>query len=195
MRKFAIKISTYAIFGGLLLGGLGLWSIYKEKDVNKEVISMESSSIVDPNESLVYTEITGGKLDLVNSYEYSIGRKKSDRKISIGYYTPILDKETNEVLYIVKRRTEPSIEDLLKESVYKGLLQNKSELPEKILTAYDEVFPNTKFYFLDTSYKPKTLLEKLKNLRFFFYLLIGGIVARVALRDNKKPIVNDVDPE
>ncbi|GLQ32632.1 hypothetical protein [Litoribrevibacter albus] len=185
MRNLIIKISTWAFLAGLVFTGMGVWEIIKERNVSQTPSAIQSSDVNKTTEELAYATIQGGRLDLANTYEYSLQTKKSDVKLNSDYFIPVKDTETDAVIYVLKTSDEPSIEDVLKTANFSGLLQNRSELPSKILDAYKKEFPNVDFAYLDTTYKPETLIEKIKGLGIFLGLLLGGLVIRTLA--TKKP--------
>ncbi|MBL4909295.1 MAG: hypothetical protein JKX78_04595 [Alteromonadaceae bacterium] len=195
MKNLVIKIATWAFMIGLLFTGFGLWDIYKERNVNSEAIVMEFNTISDPNGSLIYAEISGGQLDIANTYELSLSTKKSDAKLTSDFYTPVINNENSTVAYILKSALEPTIQEMVKKAEYKGLLQSKSELPKKILAAYNKSFPNTKFVYLDSTFKPETFLEKIIGLKIFFYLLVGGLAVRLMLNGKRKTPIEEASAQ
>ena len=184
MKNLVIKIATWALLAGLALTGLGLWDIYKERGVGTEAIQMSLDSVDGSAESLVYAQVSGGQLDITNTYEYGLSTKKAGAKVTSDFYTPVLNG--NSVAYILKTPVAPTLQEMSKVANYSGLLQNKSELPEKILTAYDASFPEGVYSYLDSTYKPQTMLEKLMDLKIYVLLLLGGLAVRFIFSRNKK---------
>jgi len=193
MKNLVIKISTWAIFLGLLFTGYGLWDIYEKKDVSTEAIKMKSESISDSDGSLVYVEISGGRLDVTNAYELSLSTKKTGTNLSSDFYIPVLNEDS--VAYILKTPLAPTLQELSSTANYSGLLQSKSELPEKILSSYNKSFPTDNFSYLDSTYEPKTTIEKIFGLKIFVYLLLGGLAVRFMLNNNKKSTAEDDSEE
>ena len=193
MKNLVIKISTWAFLAGLLFTGFGLWDIYEEKDVSTEAIQIKSESIDGSNGSLVYVEISGGRLDVTNTYELSLSTKKSDAKLTSNFYTPVLNGGS--VAYILKSPLAPTLQEISSTANYSGLLQSKSELPEKILASYNKSFPTDNFSYLDSTYEPKTTIEKIFDLKIFIYLLLGGLAVRFILSYNRKSIAEDDSEE
>ena len=192
MKRFINKIASGALLFGLVFVSMGCWKIYKERNVSSEPIAMEVGAISQPEGGLAFASITGGKLDITNMYEYSLTTKKSETKLTSNYYIPVMHPVSGDVAYIVKSSLQPTVEDILKDASYTGLLTNKSELPSKILTAYDEKYSGSKYLFLDSTYKAKSISEKILDLKLFFYLLFGGLVVLILV--NRKPAKGNEEP-
>ncbi|MEJ2042955.1 MAG: hypothetical protein P8X89_06745 [Reinekea sp.] len=178
MKNLVKKFSTWAFLVGLFFTAFGLLDIFQERNVGQKPVEMTIDSVVDPADELIYASINGGRLDLSNAYEYSLSTKKSDVKLTSDFFIPVFKNEERKVIYILKTALEPTISDMAKAPTYQGLLKSKNELPSKILDAYNGKFNNDNFYFLDSTYDPKTILEKLLGLKFFIGLLIIGLVVR-----------------
>ena len=188
MKKLIMKISTWAFMLGLFVIGFNLWDIYKERNINSEAISIEANDIVSSNTNK-YSEVVGGRLDITNMYELSLTTKRSDSKLTSDFYIPVLNSENDSLLYILKTPLAPTAQEFSGIAKYKGLLKDKAELSTKILDAYNQSFNNAKFVFLDSTYKPETLMEKIINLKVFLYLLIGGLIGMFLCRSKQpKPI-------
>lgn len=186
MKNLIIKIATYAFLAGLVFSAMGVWQIIKERNVSVTPEKYTIDSLIEPKEDLMYVAIEGGRLDIMNTYELSLSTKKTDINLSSNYYTPVLNVEDSSVIYILKSDLEPSVKDIIKVAEYQGLLQSKNELPEKILTAYEKLLPGHKYFYLDSTYKPETLLEKIKGNAIFFYMLFGGLFVRLLLTRSPK---------
>jgi len=147
--------------------------------VNQTPIEVTIDNIGGLRDELTYASIEGGRLDIINTYEYSVSTKRSGIDLSSTYYTPVLETEDMSVAYILKSDAEPTMDDFIETANYKGLLQTKQALPEKILNAYNREYPNQNYFYLDTSYAPKTLLKKIQDMSLFIFLLFGGLFVRI----------------
>lgn len=179
MKRFILKIANTAILFGLLLTGYGLWDIYKERNVGLEASDIAISSLPTASDTIQYAHVSGGQIDPENVYEYTLSTKKSDVKLSSDFYMPVIADDEGTPGYILKLKDEPDVKQLLTTADYTGLLQSRSELPSKLLTAYESLYPGTGFLFLDTTYKPRSTMEKLAGLKIFFALFIIGLVVRL----------------
>jgi hypothetical protein len=190
MKGIIAKVSTWAIFLGALLGGYGLHDIYNERDVGTEARVIELDALQKESGGLTFASVTGGRLAFMNMYEYSVSTKKSKAKLSTQYFIPVLDQNDN-IVYVVETAVEPTLRAIADVASYSGLLQSKDGLPEKLRTAFDVDFSSSNYMYLDTTYKPETLVEKLLGLKIFFMMFFGGIFVQLLLK--KKPAANGED--
>lgn len=180
------KLSTYAIVIGLVFIGVSGWNIFKERNVNTKPRAMALSDVGPIVAGLSYVTLTGGRIDLANTYSYTLQHRKSKATLGTKYYTPVVDgQDGGKVVYIVESSEEPSLEDLLKEASYAGLLQSSDNLPESLRAKFMDEFPDGGFHYLDSTYKPRTVWQRIQGLSLFFYLLVGGIVVRVLIARRK----------
>lgn len=186
MKKFVVKIVTWALIIGVVGLGYGLWDIVKKSRVNKEVRSLNIDDMQSFDGDLLFAQIKGGRLDVSNTYEYSLSTRKTDVKLSSDYFTPVVNASNSQVAYIIKTDTEPTLGDMLAQADYSGLLQGQSELPGKIRKAYEEKFPNTRLLYLDTTYRPQPMIARLLDLKVFLLLLVAGLVLRIILTRSGK---------
>lgn len=186
MKNILVKIATYVFIAGLVFSAIGIWKMIEERNVSNVATKLTIDNVVDPKEEPVYVAIVGGRIDLTNTYEFTLSTKKTDISLSINYYTPVVNTEDSSVVYIVKTRTEPSIADFLKPANYEGLLQSSEKLPEDLVKAYQNELPGQTYYYLDSSYKPKSFVEKLQGNLIFFCMLIGGYLVRFLLTRTPK---------
>lgn len=179
MKGFVLKIATGAMTFGLLLTAVGLWDIFKERNVGLNPQEVAIANLPSQPDSILYAHISGGQVNPELVYEYTLSTKKSDVQISSDFYMPVMTDADGTIGYILKLADEPDAKQLLTVADFTGLLQSKSELPSKLLNAYEESFPNAGFMFLDTTYKPRSNLEKLAGLKLFFALFVGGLAIRL----------------
>jgi len=181
MKRLLLKLANWVFFLGLAFCAVGIWHMYKERNVSSTPTDMEVSSIADPQEDLIYASIHGGSIDITNTYEYSVKTKKSDVTLKTEYYIPIMVPDSEKVAYIFKSHLKPTNEQLLTTPDYTGLLSSTGSIPEKIRSAYESTYPGQHYYLLDTSFKPKTIWEQLADLKIFVIMMIVGLIGRIAL--------------
>jgi hypothetical protein len=186
VKKIIIKIVTLMLLIGGVGLGYGVWDIIKKSGVNKEVKSFGIEDIQSFNGDLLYARINGGRLDISNTYEYSVSTRRTDVKLSSAYFTPVVNGKNSQVAYIIKTDIQPTASDMLVPADYSGLLQSESELPNKIRKAFVETFPSTQLRYLDTTYRPLPILDQLIDLKIFLLLLLAGLVLRIALTRSGK---------
>ena len=192
MKNILSNISTWAVIIGALLTGNGLWDIYKERNVSLDPqplpISAPLAESLTSEESMQFVKISGGQLDLANTFEISLTTKKGDTKLSTEYYIPVLAPDTNNVVYILQTKTEPSLNQLMEETHNQGLLKLSSELSDDLRQEYSGIFPGQSYLLLDSTYQAATLIDKLIKLKIFFIMLLVGIGIKVLLiKTRKKP--------
>jgi hypothetical protein len=187
MKKFIVKLATWVFLAGLLFTGVGIWQIIKERNVSSTPEKMEIGGVADPRDQLIYASIHGGSVDFANTYEYSLTATKKDVALSNDYYAPVVNRDTGKVVYIVKLPSEPTIDQFGEIASYTGLLSNLDNLPEKLRNAFREELPGQRYYFLDSTYEAKSLMEKLSDLKIFLILLFGGLAIRIALSEKTPP--------
>ena len=165
MRAFLAKISTWGLIISLAVFGMGAWETFKEKNVSTDLTNMTMDTLVNPTGEPVYTEISGGQIDIENIYTYST----SSSSANADYFMPVMNEDT--VSYIVKIDKEPTPEVMLSEAKFTGLFQGAAEMPTDILDGYDGIYPSGAFFFLDTTYEAKPISAKL--LKLGLWLLAG----------------------
>jgi hypothetical protein len=187
MKKIVVKLATWVFLAGLLFSGVGIWKIIEEWNVSSTPEEMAIDKVSDPQDQLIYASIHGGRVDFANTYEYSLTTKKKDVALTTDFYTPVVNTDTGKVVYILKLPSEPTITQLAEEASYTGLLSNLKNLPEKLQDAFRAEFPGQRYYFLDSTYESKSLMEKLTDLRIFLILLFGGLAIRIIFSEKSPP--------
>ncbi len=186
MKNLIIKLSTWAFLLGLALSGYGVWEIYKQRNVSATPEVMEIGKVADPQDRLVYASIQGGAVDYENTYEYSLTTKK-DVKLNTEYFAPVVNTETGKVVYILKLASEPTIAQMALEANFTGLLSSSGDIPEDLRVEFKKEYPEQSFFLLDSTYEPKSIMEKLLDLKIFIILMVGGLVIRLALSSKSAP--------
>ncbi len=186
MRNLIIKLATWAFLLGLVLSGYGVWEIYKQRNVSTTPEVMEIGGVADPQGQMVYASIQGGVVDYNNTYEYSL-TTKNDVKLNTEYYVPVINEDTEKVVYILKLGSEPTIAQMALEANFTGLLSSSGEIPEDLRVEFKKEYPGQTFLLLDSTYEPKAIMEKLLDLKIFFILMIGGLIIRLALSSKSTP--------
>jgi hypothetical protein len=186
MKRTILKLATWVFLAGLLFSGVGIWQIIKERNVSSTPEEMAVDEVTNPHDQLIYASIHGGRVVFTSTYEYSLTTKK-DVALTSDYYAPVINTDTGKVAYILKFETEPTIEQFAETASHTGLLSSPEDLPEKLRKAFRQDFPGQKYYFLDSTYEPKSLIEKLSDLKMFLILLFGGLAVRMALSEKSPP--------
>lgn len=193
MKGLIKKASKWICLITLFCTGMGVWDIYKERNLTLDPQKMAIENIADPKESIIYADIAGGVVDAMNILEYTTERRSRKTKIKrttgTDYFIPVLSPETGKAVYIVEVASEP--DDILSaESIsFKGILQSSEALPTKVKEAYSQTYTNTNFYFLDSNYRPETLLEKVQGLSIFVIPFLISLA--IFLLVSRKPKVQD----
>jgi len=185
MRKTFITLSTWVSFLAFLFVAIGMWNIFKERNVSHTAITVEADKIQLLAPELVYATVVGGYLDHTNMYEFGISSKNSDEMAVSYYYTPVVKGSDQSFLYILKTDNGPKLESDGAIANYTGLLRSESELPEKIASSYRSEYPGKSLLYLDSMYQPETIIEKVYNLKVFLILLFAGLGVRILLSKNK----------
>lgn len=195
IRSWLLKISFYAIVGGLFLSGWGLYESYLKRNVDSEVTAFSTEQLSTLEQDFFYAEVSGGVPDFDNTYQMSITKRKGNRELSSYVFTPILDSETGKLSYIHKSSAglDPSavIEGKI---VQDGLLEPASEvdsqLAEKLKHSYPEVATT---FVLDTNYDPESSTSDLAMAGIGVLVFLLGMGGRFGLRrrsSNNGPIQN-----
>ena len=190
INKFK-KLASYAFLAGLFFVGYGLWEIYQQRNINQEVVTVEIGELANTGNQLIYATVNGGTVDLANVYEYTIQSRKKKRQLGKTFYTPVIISSTGKVAYILDSEQMPSITDLIGTAHYTGLLRDGSEVPSGLREKFDAAYPNSNYQLLDSSYEPKTLKEKMFDLKDAIALMLGGLIIRLLLNIFNKPAVDE----
>jgi len=174
------KFATLAIIFGLLLTCVGLWQTFKERNVGSEPQILESADLNGMGDELLYATVSGGTIDLLNTYEYTVTRKRRSTALIQEYFVPVTDA-SGSVQYILQTETEPGSLNA-SGNTHTGLLQSSSTIPGDLADTYKSKFPGQSYPVLDASYKPKTMIQSLKNTGLFFGLAVAGFVVRLLTR-------------
>jgi len=169
LRNQVIKVATLAILFGLLLAGYSLWQMFEKRNVASEPEVMNLAELQNPEDGLVYATINGGTLDLQNTFEYSIKKRRRAARVQ-NYFIPVKDAGSDSVKYVLQTKTDPG------------------SLDEAYATAY----PGQSFALLDTSYKPQTTLQNLTKVGLFLGLAVVGFFVRLLMthRPTPQPTMN-----
>ncbi|WP_261841533.1 hypothetical protein [Aliamphritea ceti] len=178
MKSLLLKGANWIILIGLALTCYGIYEAVTQRNISASPEAIDISSLVNYEGELKYVTITGGRLDLANTYEYT--REKKGKVRSRDFYSPILGKDDKPV-YIMQFENEPTMEMAFTEAKFTGLLKESSGLPSDILDAYTAEFSGTDYFMLQTDFTYKTMGERLKLIGIFFAMFIIGIVIRKAL--------------
>jgi len=190
LRNQVIKVATLAILFGLLLAGYSLWQMFEKRNVASEPEVMNLAELQNPEDGLVYATINGGTLDLQNTFEYSIKKRRRAARVQ-NYFIPVKDAGSDSVKYVLQTKTDPGSLDL-SNSNFTGLLQKSSAMPDKLSEAYATAYPGQSFALLDTSYKPQTTLQNLTKVGLFLGLAVVGFFVRLLMthRPTPQPTMN-----
>ena len=181
MKYVVMKVATLVFLIGLFFSGIGIWKIFQERNVSRLPVPMTIDKVSVPHDGLIYASIRGGELDAGNIYEYILSAKKTETKLLSYYYVPVRKTGGGKVVYLLKLALKPTSGQIAAEANYKGLLSDISELPRELQDAYKTKFPWQNYYVLDSTYEPKTIMEKFADLKVFFMLLVGGLLIRVVV--------------
>ena len=181
MNRFFARTATLILVIGIAGTGVGLWDIVRMSGINEEVLSIHVNNLQDFDEDLLYAHLEGGRLDLSNSYEYSLSTRRHNFEISSTYFTPVLNDENSHLAYIIETDAQPTYNDMRTQADYTGLLQSRTELPGSIRTRFAEKFPNARMFYLDTTYRPQSTIERLLELRLFLVLTLAGLTLKLIL--------------
>ncbi|MEJ2592104.1 MAG: hypothetical protein P8178_12010 [Candidatus Thiodiazotropha sp.] len=181
MTRLIGKLATLAILFGVVGTSIGLWDIVRKSGINKEALPLQARDLHDFDGGLRYTRIEGGRLDLSNSCEYRLDTLGRDGKTASRYFTPVLNSENSHLAYIIGTEVQPTRNDMLIQADYTGLLQSRSELPGSIRMQYVEKFPNARLLYLDTTFRPQPVIERLTELRIHLGLILAGLTVRLVL--------------
>lgn len=184
MRNLILKISTWVSIICFLIGGVGILILYKSK--NKPPEAMQINAIANPGDKLVYATISGGRLDLADAREAILPAKKVNAEKRSDYYIPVLNDKGDSVVYILKTGLTPTLLEPVQKAHFSGFLQSKSKLPQEILDACNTKYAGTDFFYLDSSRRPKTRIQKMIGMNIFFLLAISALVVRILFRRKKR---------
>ncbi|MCL1036729.1 hypothetical protein L2750_06140 [Shewanella submarina] len=195
MKNFILKIANYAFFIGLLMSLYGLWTIYKERNVDTTAVEVQLEQLTEPESGLALVNVKGGLMVLSNTYELSRSTRKTNINLSSDYYTPVVNPNSGETIYILQTNELPPLEDIITIADFTGLRQSSDALPDKIKSAFQKDLPGQNYLYLDTTYQPMTLMEKLQSNLIFFYLMLGGLTVRLILNRPSKAEPSNSEPE
>lgn len=184
MRNLILKISTWVSLICFLIGGVGILILYNSK--NKPPEAMQINAVANPGGKMVYATISGGRLDLANAHEDILPAKKVAAENHSDYYIPILNDKGDSIVYILKTGLTPTLLGPVQKAHFSGFLQNKSKLPQEILDASNARYAGADFFYLDSTRRPKTRIQKMIGMNIFFFLAIGALVVRILFRRKKQ---------
>ncbi|MCK0165658.1 hypothetical protein [Marinobacter sp. S6332] len=178
-----MKISFYAIIGGILISGWGLYQTYLKRNVGSEITALTTKQLDTLEQEFIYAEVTGGVPDFNNSYKISLTRK-GKRELSSYIFTPILNPSTGKLSYIHKSNDGLDPSAVVQGAIdQKGLLEPASEVDSKLVEALQESYPEiSKTFVLDTNYNPKTGTSDLAKAGIGALMLLLGMGGRFGLR-------------
>jgi hypothetical protein len=181
MRRIFANASTLLLVLGIAGTVFGLWDIVRKSGINKEAQSIYVNDLESFDGNLLYAHIEGGRLDLSNSYEYSLSTRGRNVNLTSTFFTPVLNDENSHLAYIIATDAQPTYNDMLLQADYTGLLQTRSELPGSVRARYADKFPNARMFYLDTTYRPQQAIERLLELRLFLGLTLVGLATKLSL--------------
>ena len=120
------KLSMLALLIGLGITAVGLFTMFQERNVTSDPTAMQAADMPDPGSELIYATVEGGTLDLANSFESQIKRKR--RTLKTEYFVPVL--ENGLVSYILQTDEDPGS---ITAGSFTGLLKSSSDLPGELV--------------------------------------------------------------
>ncbi len=190
MKALLLKGANWILLIGLFLTCYGIYDAFNQRNVSATPQAVELASLANYDGELSNVTISGGRLDVANTYEYT--REKRGKVRSRDFYAPVLNAD-NQPVYIMQFEAEPTLEMAFKEAEYTGLLQPASALPDKILEAYTSEFGHSNFYMLETDFTHQSLGDRIGKIGFFFVIFLVGFGLRKLL--TRKPAVTQQETE
>lgn len=192
MRSLLLRGATWITLIGLALTGYGLYEAFSQRHLSAEPEVIDIGSLQNYDGALKYVTISGGVLDLENSFEYT--REKRGKVRSREFFAPVLNLEGMPV-YIIQTDIELDYKQKGGVLKYTGLLDVSSGLPSKISEAYDAEFNGAQYYMLDQGFTFKTMGERFKTIGVFFLIFLLGLGLRKLLRPKPEPSAADAQPQ
>lgn len=195
IRSWLLRISFYAIVGGLFLSGWSLYESYLKRNVNSEITAFSTEQLSTLEQDFFYAEVSGGVPDFGNTYQMSITKRKGKRELSSYVLTPIYDPETGKLSYIHKSSEglDPSAV-MQGKIVQEGLLEPASEVDSQLTEKLQQSYPDVVTTFvLDTSYDPESNTGDLAMAGIGVLVFLLGLGGRFGLRRKSphgRPIQN-----
>ncbi|MGI2259327.1 hypothetical protein [Shewanella sp. GXUN23E] len=194
MKNFILKLANYAFIVGLLMSLIGLWQIYQQRNLDSTPVDIQLEAVQLPQDEMVFASIKGGMLDISHTYELTRTTKKGKIQLSSDFYTPVVNPREDTVVYILQTNNAPEITEMMKDADFTGLLQTADSLPDKIISAYQADLPGQQYLYLDATYQPRTLMQKLESNLVFFLLMFGGLAVRLWLSRPASPRASSPEP-
>ena len=179
------KLSMLALLIGLGITAVGLFTMFQERNVTSDPTAMQAADMPDPGSELIYATVEGGTLDLANSFESQIKRKR--RTLKTEYFVPVL--ENGLVSYVLQTDEDPGS---ITAGSFTGLLKSSSDLPGELVNTYQKVFQGQTYPLLDAGYKPESTMAKFKKLGLFIGLAVAGLIGMILTRRKPDPRMGQV---
>jgi len=169
--RYFPQILIFAGAFGLITGSC---TIYDQRNISMAPEVMLISDINQKYGEFDYVSISGGEIDAANIVEYALPAETTmNIQLPPDYYIPIVNPENAQDVYIIRSVSKPSLPEASQKIDYAGLLKSKTSLPDEVRAAYNKKIGGV-YYYLNTGYKPKTLLEKILGLKTWFLMLVSG---------------------